>query len=141
MSAEQPPTNISATIGNVSQGQVAVGVGNTQTNVASAGGGPSAADLAQLQELLASLASQVAVEAPPEQKQAAMERVGELSEALTAETPDLTTVEYVKNWFSKHLPKLAGVVVGVLVNPVVGTVVAAAGQGIADDYRRRVGSA
>jgi hypothetical protein len=142
MSAEQPPSaNISATIGDVNQGQVAVGIGNTQTNVASGGaGGATAADLAQLHELLASLAGQVEADAPPEKKDAALERVGELSEALTAEAPDVTTVEYVKNWFSKHLPKLAGVVAGVLVNPVIGTVVAAAGEGIADDYRRRVGS-
>jgi hypothetical protein len=138
---DQTTGSISATIGDVHHGQVAVGTGNTQTNVVVGGGGPSPEDLAQVQALLASLAAQVEAEAPPEKKDAAVERVTELSEALTAETPDLTTVEYVKNWFSKHLPKLAGVVVGVLVNPVVGSVVAAAGEGLAEDFRNRVGSA
>jgi hypothetical protein len=139
---EQPPPpsgSIYATIGDV-HGQVAVGTGITQTNVVSTGG-PSAADLEQLQALLAALAGQVEAEAPPDKKESAMERVGELSEALTAETPDLTTIEYVKNWFAKHVPKLAGAVIGVLVNPVVGSVVAAAGDGLAEDLRRRVGPA
>jgi hypothetical protein len=46
-------------------------------------------------------------------------------------------MEYVKNWFGKHLPGLAGTVVGVLVHPVVGKLVEAAGDAAADEFKKR----
>lgn len=81
----------------------------------------------------------MAAEAPPEKKEAALERVQELEEAVTAEKPDLTTMEYVKQWFVKNLPGLAGAVTGVVVNPIVGKLVEAAGDALAAEFRRRFG--
>jgi hypothetical protein len=57
---------------------------------------------------------------------------------VTAKEPDLTTVQYVKQWFVKKLPALAGIVTGVLVHPAVGRLVAAAGDFVADEFRRRI---
>jgi hypothetical protein len=37
--------------------------------------------------------ARVVAEAPPEQREAALERVGELKEAVTAAEPDLSTME------------------------------------------------
>jgi len=65
--------------------------------------------------------------------------VQELEEAVTAEKPDLTTMEYVKQWFVKNLPGLAGAVTGVVVNPIVGKLVEAAGDALAAEFRRRFG--
>jgi tetrahydromethanopterin S-methyltransferase subunit C len=45
----------------------------------------------------------------------------------------------VTRWFSKHLPHLAGAVIAVLVNPVIGAVVAAGDDGLIGELRRRVG--
>jgi len=95
------------------------------------------ADLAAVRELFAELKRQIEAQAPPEKKDPAMERVEELEEAVTAGKPDLTTMEYVKNWFGKHLPQLAGVVVSVLVNPIVGKVVEATGELAAEELKRR----
>ena len=97
------------------------------------------ADLAEVHKLFAELRKKVNVEAPPDKKNSALERVEELEGAVTAEEPDLTTMEYVRKWFGKHLPQLAGAVVSVLVNPIVGKVVEAAGDIASDELRQRFG--
>ncbi|HEX7974833.1 MAG TPA: hypothetical protein VF498_10520, partial [Anaerolineales bacterium] len=83
--------------------------------------------------------AQVRQAAPPEKAGAALERADELEEAIRTERPDLTTVEYVRNWFLQNLPGLAGTVTGVLVNPIIGKLVQAAGDGLAAEFRKRLG--
>jgi len=97
----------------------------------------SEADLTAIRNLVAELRHKIEVQAPPEKKVSALERVEELEEAVTAKKPDLTTMEYVKKWFSKNLPQLAGAVVSVLVNPIVGKVVEAGGEIAAEELKRR----
>jgi len=41
--------------------------------------------------------------------------VDKLEQAITERKPDLSTMEYVRNWFGKHIPGLAGAVVSVVV--------------------------
>ena len=131
---------IRATISGDVSGQVAVGKGIIQTQVtAEARPEVTEEDLAALRQMLAELKEKVAAEAPPEKKEAALERVQELEEAVTAEKPDLTTMEYVKQWFVKNLPGLAGAVTGVVVNPIVGKLVEAEGDALAAEFRRRFG--
>ena len=65
--------------------------------------------------------------------------MAELEEAVTAKKPDLTTMEYVKRWFARNLPELAGAVTGVIIHPIVGKLVEAAGDGLAAEFRRRFG--
>jgi hypothetical protein len=112
--------------GDVS-GQVAVGTGITQVQTA---GVPrpkvSEADLAQLRQALAELQARVAAEAPPDRKEAALERLAELEEAITAPEPDRTTLAYVQRWFARHLPGLADAVTGVVTHPTVVKLVEAA---------------
>jgi uncharacterized membrane protein YgcG len=130
--------NIQSTLGhhahNVAVGKdVHQGVGEyTQAQV-------TEADLDAVRELFAELRRQVEAQAPPEKKASALERVEELEEAVTADEPDLTTAEYVWRWFSKNLPQLAGTVVSVLVDPVLGKVLEAAGELAANELRRRLG--
>jgi hypothetical protein len=97
------------------------------------------AEREELRAAFAALEARVAAEAPPEQRDAALERVGELEEAVTAAEPDLSTMEYVRRWFGKHLPGLAGSVVGLVVHPIVGKLVEAAGETVAAEFRRRFG--
>ena len=142
MSTEQPGDQISGTItGNVS-GQVAVGKGIHQSHVVGAPATPvTDADLAELRQAFADLRAQVTAAAPPEDRDAAVERVLELEQAVVAEEPDVTTMEYVKRWFARKLPHAAGLVTGILVHPVVGKVVQAAGDAIAGEFNRRVADA
>ncbi len=125
--------------GDVS-GQVAAGEGITQIGTVSVSGpAVTEADRAEVQRLLAELKAQVAAQAPPERRAAALERVEELAEAVTTGEPDLTTMEYVERWFIRNVPELAGAVTGVLVHPVVGKLVEAAGDAVATEFRRRFG--
>ena len=64
-------------------------------------------DRAQLQQMFAELRTKIEQEVPPEEKEKALERVDELKEAVTAKEPDLTTMEYVKNWFEQK-PAVSG---------------------------------
>lgn len=120
-------------------GQVVIGTGNIQQQTVSQRSEVTATDRAELAALLAGLEQEIAAKAPPEKKAAALERARELAEAVNAEKPDLSTMEYVKGWFVKHLPGLAGAVAGVVVHPIVGKLVAAAGDALSAEFRRRFG--
>ena len=123
--------------GNVS-GQVGVGKNIAQTQQIGAGEQLTDAERAELQQLFAALKAQVAAGVPEEQRGPAVERVGELEEALTAGEPDLSTATYVKRWFLKRLPTVAGLITGVLVNPLVGKLVQSAGDVAAAELTRLV---
>ena len=133
--------HISATIGDVSGGaQVGVGKNISQTQIHGAGAAAlTEAEQATLRQLFADLKSQVEREAPPEKKGGALERVEELQEAVTAEKPDEGTIQYVKKWFLKHLPSVAGSVVSLVVHPIVGKLVEAGGDAAASAIRRHYG--
>lgn len=129
---------IRATISGPVSGQVAVGKGITQTQTVGATQPKvTEADLAELRQMLADLKAQVEAEAPPEKKEEALKWVGELQEAVIAKEPDLTTMEYIENWFVKNLPALAGAVTSVVIHPIVGKLVEAAGDTLVAEFRRR----
>lgn len=131
---------IRATISGDISGQVAVGKGITQTQtIGAAQPQVTETELAELRQALADLKAKVAAEAPSEKKDAALERVEELEEAITAQEPDLPTMEYVKRWFVKNLPGLAGAVTSVVVHPIVGKLMEAAGDALATEFRHRFG--
>ena len=130
---------ISATISGTVSGQVAVGKDITQTQTIGHQPDVTGADMTELRKMLDDLKARIEAEAGLETKAAALERMEELHEAVTGKEPDLTTMEYVKRWFTKNLPSLAGAVTGIVVNPIVGKVVAAAGEGLAAEFRRRFG--
>jgi hypothetical protein len=134
MEAGNRGDHISGYIGGNVSGQVAIGrdIAQTQTVL-------TAAETAELAQAFAGLRDKVAAEAPPEQRQAALERVDELEQAVQKEQPDLTTMEYVRKWFGDHLPTLAGAVTGIVVHPLVGRLVEAAGDAAVAEFRRRFG--
>lgn len=130
---------ISANItGNVS-GQVAVGqnINQSKTEVHSS---VTSQEMEELRQLLAQLRSKVESETPADKKDAALERVNELEQAVTDEKPDLSTMEYVRNWFVKNLPGVAGAVVSIVVHPIVGKLVEAAGDALTSDFKKRFGA-
>lgn len=119
-------------------GQVAVGKGISQ--VQSVGAPASLVteeDISELRAVIADLRTELEEKAPPEQREAALERLQELEEAVTAEKPDLTTMEYVKGWFGKNLPAVAGSVTSIVIHPIVGKLVETGGDALAAEFRRR----
>lgn len=139
--ASRKPT-IEANIKGPVSGQVAIGENITQSQTIKANdAGVTDADLVALHEIIAELKARIASTAPADKQTDALEKVSELEEAITAKEPDISTMEYVKNWFGKNLPQLAGAVTGLVVNPIVGKLVEAAGETITHEFKRRFGQA
>lgn len=136
---ENSGDDIRGTISGDVSGQVAVGKGISQTT-GKAQGEVTKDELAELRQAFRDLRAQVDAESSPDQKEAALERVDELEEAVTAERPDLTTMEYVTRWFAKNLPALAGAVTGIVINPIVGKLVEAGGDALTAEFNRRLGA-
>jgi hypothetical protein len=142
---EKPARSHTAHISGGVSGQFAQGDGNVQTQVHGTPKAADPADLAELRRMLDELRAQVEAAAPPEKRVEAVQQVEEIGKAIEspdpadpADLPDRLTV--VKRWFKDHLPALAGAVVSVIVNPIVGKVVEAAGTGLAAEVQRRFGA-
>lgn len=134
----QPSISANITARDIS-GQVVLGSQNTVSQ--QIGTAPETlvtpAELEELRQCFQQLRQQVQLDTPPEKQASALERVDELEAAIATEKPDLTTIQYVKNWFAKHIPKLAGSVTGIIIHPIVGKLVEAAGDMAAADFRDR----
>jgi hypothetical protein len=122
-------------IGGDQSGQIAVGNDIAQQTIR--GLPPTDEEIAKLREQFRDLLRRVTEEAPPEMREEAQAKVIELESAVIADEPDLTTMEYLRNWFLKRLPSIVGAVTGVIVNPIVGKLVGAAGDGLVAEFRRR----
>jgi hypothetical protein len=128
--------NIKVTVGGDVSGQLAAGSHIHQISTKTTSN-VTKAEIEELSQLLAELRAQIEAEAQPEKKEAALERVDELEQAIVEKKPDLTTMEYVKNWFAKHLPGLAGTVTSVVLHPIVGKLVEAGGDALVGEFQRR----
>src|SRR5687767_12386969 len=103
-SDRDPGDDIRVTIGGSVQegGQVGVGRDISQSYVRTHAEGVAAvtdADLAELRRAVEAVKAQIVAEVPPDQQAAALERVDELQEAVVADEPDLSTLQYVRKWF------------------------------------------
>ena len=138
--AHQEPAIEANFSGNIS-GQVAIGENISQVQTIKVeNSSVTEADLITLHKMITELKSRISSTAPADKQADALEKVSELEQAITGEKPDISTMEYVRNWFGKNLPQLAGAVTGLVVNPIVGKLVEAAGETIAHEFKRRFGS-
>jgi hypothetical protein len=138
---QKPPVGgdyIEAHIGD-NANQVAVGKGIVQKQAPGNEAEVTEADLEEIRKLFADLKQQIEAQAPPDKKAAALERAGELEEEVTSKKPSLTTMEYVRDWFAKNAPGLVGSITSVVINPIVGKVVQAAGEIAVSELKRRFG--
>jgi hypothetical protein len=115
-------------------GNAAIGKDITQTNIAAP---PTAEELKILTEAFAALRAEVERDAPPEVREEAVKQADAIKEATLGPKPDVSVMAQAKNWFLKHAPGLLGAVTTVIVNPIVGKVVQAAGDAVAAEYRKR----
>ncbi len=119
-------------------GQVVIGEGNVTSQGSTVDASTTGTDAKALAELLGRLRERVDEVADCAQAERAKERVDELAEAVTGE-PDVTTMAYVRKWFQRNAPKLAGDVLSVIVHPAVGAVVRAAGREVTQEFERAFG--
>jgi hypothetical protein len=130
---QSPGDRISAVVTGPVQGQVAIGKTIAQHQEAgSMAIGLSDAEQDELEAVFAKLREDVAAAVPEADRPGAIERLSELHEAVAAEKPDLTTVQYVKGWFIRKAPAAAGLVASVLIHPLVGQIIERAGNNLAD---------
>jgi len=111
-------------------GQIAIGRGIEQRQALgdAAVAALTEAERERVRLAFAALREQVAAGAPAERRDAAVERVEELEQAVFAEQPDLSTIQYVTRWFRRNLPSLAGAVTGLVVSPLISRLVQVAGD-------------
>jgi len=131
---------ITANITGDISGQVAVGKNISQVQRITKSTEVTKEELNELQELFSSLRKEVVEQAAPDKKDSALERVEELEQAVISEKPDISTMEYVQNWFTKNLPSIAGGVTSIVINPIVGKLVEAGGDALINEFKRRFGS-
>ena len=138
----QRSNDIHAHVSGSVQGQVAIGQGIDQRqSVGTMAAEVTPGERAELQQALAALHALVDAEAPANRVGPAHARIDELEEAILADEPDLTTMQLVRGWFARHLPGIAGSVVGVVVHPVVGKLVAAAGDAAVAQFEQLLADA
>ncbi|PSL56223.1 hypothetical protein B0I31_104514 [Saccharothrix carnea] len=118
-------------VGGDISGNVVVGDNNAVTNAPVRLDAREAEDLAAL---FARLRAQLG-----EDDDAARAKVDELEEAITDDEPDLATMESIRNWFGRKMPRLAASVSELILNPIVAKLVGAAGAGLAAEFTRRFG--
>ncbi|MFD0201677.1 MULTISPECIES: hypothetical protein [Saccharothrix] len=118
-------------VGGDISGNVVVGDNNTVTNAPVRLDAREAEDLAAL---FARLRARLG-----EDDDAARAKVDELEEAIIDGEPDLATMESVRNWFGRKMPRLAASVSELILNPIVAKLVGAAGAGLAAEFTRRFG--
>ena len=97
-------------------------------------------DRAEVHALVVALKARVQAEAPPEQRGEATELVDELEEAIVAEAPKVRRMAFIRDWFSAHLPRLAGAVSELVLSPLVRKIVSAAGDLAATEFRNTFGA-
>jgi hypothetical protein len=118
-------------------------VGDHNRVIGNSGGVVTAEQLAAFKAAVDALKEKVIVDgsAPPLARAEAVAQIDALHTAATASTPDVSTMDKVRNWFVQHLPTFAGAVTGLLVHPVVGALVKASGDAVVEEFKRRFGHA
>ena len=143
MNAFENPNYISADISGPVSGQVIIGNQNYQVQGQALAASVSEAERSSLRQEFADVKSLIEAQGlEPGSKQAALERLNELERAILEgkpETKTLSKMEYVRDWFFEQLPGIAGVVSGLVVNPIVGRLVEAGGEALAAEFKRRFG--
>ena len=100
----------------------------------------SAADRAAVHALVVALKAKVGADAPPERREEATELVDELENAILAEVPGVRRMAFIRDWFSAHVPRLAGAVTELVLSPLVGKIVGAAGDLATTVFRNTFGA-
>jgi hypothetical protein len=100
----------------------------------------SGADRAEVHALVAALKAKVQAEAPEAQREEAAALVDELENAIVDDVPKVRRMAFIRDWFSAHLPKLAGAVNALILSPLVERIVGAAGDLAATEFRNTFGS-
>ncbi|HVR47268.1 MAG TPA: hypothetical protein VMT95_11635 [Candidatus Binatia bacterium] len=140
MKRSDEPASISISVGGNNLGAIWSGnqnrvIINTKTGAATT---LSPADIRELSAAMTSLRDQIAAQVPAAQRDAALQQVNRLQDAILPQ-PKIARMAEVRDWFIKNAPAVLGAVTAVFTNPIVGKIVEAAGEMAASAFRKRFG--
>lgn len=138
MTQDHDSISANISIGGNSSGSIAVGKNVSQQHVVGAPPPPTEEERQQLDDEFVAVREQITELVPDEDAAPAYERLEELHEAVTAEEPDLATMEYANGWFARNVPQLAETVTALVNNPTIKKLVAVAGDAAVEEFRRRI---
>src|SRR5690242_8748750 len=131
---DESPGKYSVTFGDVERSQVVVGDNANLTQSV----GLSVDEARQLRELFADFRATVAQDAPAGVRDEAIAQADELEHAVADGEPDPGRVRRVLHWFRDYAPGLVGLAATVVIHPIVGKAVEAAGEMVAAQFREAV---
>lgn len=135
---QKSQSQVSWNSGNITGSQIVVG----DSNVVIHNEAPaiSRVELKRLRTEFISLKQQIETTVPAEKREEALKKADELQMAVLDKKPNPSKMASIRNWFVKNAPGIAGAVTSVVVHPIVGKLVEAAGDAVAGEFRRRFGS-
>jgi hypothetical protein len=129
--------------GNITGSQITIGNNNAviqgNRNRVGSASGIRPAELKKLHAQFAKLRAEVEANAPADTKTEAIQKAVELQKAILQKKPSPSKMAAIQNWFIKNAPGIAGTVTSVIVHPIVGKLVEAAGDAVADEFRKKFG--
>jgi hypothetical protein len=134
---QKPQSQISWNSGNVSGSQIVVGNGNVVIHNEAPAVSP--AELKKLRAEFSKLKQQIEATVPDDKKEEALKKADELQASVLDRKPNPSKMASIRNWFVKNAPGLAGTVTSVIVNPIVGKLVEAAGDAVAGEFKNQFG--
>ena len=123
--------------GNITGSQIVVGDGNVMVHNEAPTVSP--AELKRLRARFSSLKRQIETTLPEDKKAEALSKANELQAAVLDKKPNPSKMASIRNWFVKNAPGIAGAVTSVVVHPIVGKLVEAAGDAVASEFRKKFG--
>lgn len=96
---------IRASVSGDVSGQVAVGKDIKQTRTTSPDSTQGKGE--DQERVFADLRRMVENEAPPEERQSALDRLDTLEEAISSDPPNADAIQDIVSWFATHLPEMA----------------------------------
>ena len=126
-----PSEKYNVRIGSVSHSQVSIGDYNRLVAL-------TPDESAELRDLFGEFRTSVAESVAPDRRDEALAQADELERAVVSAAPDAGRARRALRWFRDNLPHVAATAVSVLVDPLVGKLVDAAGTAVADPFRATV---
>ena len=130
-------SQVSWNSGNITGSQIVVGDGNVMVHNEAPTVSP--AELKRLRARFSSLKRQIETTLPEDKKAEALSKANELQAAVLDKKPNPSKMASIRNWFVKNAPGIAGAVTSVVVHPIVGKLVEAAGDAVASEFRKKFG--
>jgi hypothetical protein len=131
--------------GDISGSQITVGNRNVviqgnrnrvgKTNVQAI----SPAELRKLRAQFIRLKDRIESTLPEDKKAEALQKADELQAAILQKEPDPSRMASIRNWFVKNTPRVAGAVTSLVIHPIVGKLVEAAGDAVVEEFRKKFG--